>query len=145
MPSFLPASLEEELLGPEDGRRLCIRFQQSPGGAGCTLPAHTLDDEECHEFLRWRRDHEVMEEAQGAGCEMETEYLRQCVHGLCVSLLEPAQVHCHRPPMPLGRRPQLGALVDEAVCQMAAWHRDVAPDAAPLRWPRHTRHLWHIP
>ena len=45
---------------------------------------------------RWRRDHELMEEAQGAGCEMETEYVRQCVHGLCVSLLEPAQVHCHQ-------------------------------------------------
>ena len=31
------------------------------------------------EFLRWRRDHEVMEEAQGAGYAMETDYLRNCV------------------------------------------------------------------
>ena len=63
---------------------------------------HLLDDEEQLEFLRWRRDHEVMEEAQGAGYAMETDYLRNCVDGLCVSLREPPRVFCHRPPMALG-------------------------------------------
>ena len=109
------------------------------------MPVHQLDDEECREFLRWRRDHELMEEAQGAGHEEETEYLRTCVHGLCVSLLQPAHVHCHRPPMPLGRRPELGALVDAAVAQMCAWHLAEAPEAAALRWRGGTRHLWRVP
>jgi hypothetical protein len=47
--------------------------------------------------------------------------------------------------MPLGARPDLhGADVDAAVAHMAAWHRALAPDAAALRWHRHTRELWPI-
>lgn len=139
VPSFMPAALEEEL--PQGGRLQCGEAEQ-PGG---DVLVHLLDDEEQLEFLRWRRDHEVMEEAQGAGYAMETDYLRNCVDGLCVSLREPPRVYCHRPPMPLGRRPDLhGVDVDAAVAQMAAWHLALAPDAASLRWHRHTRQLWPI-
>ena len=86
VPSFVPAALEAEL---EMGGRP-IAHQEQPGGS---VPVHQLDDEECREFLRWRRDHELMEEAQGAGHEEETEYLRTCVHGLCVSLLQPCLLY----------------------------------------------------
>lgn len=109
------------------------------------MQVHLLDEEEHLEFLRWRRDHELVEEARGAGCAMESDYLRNCVDGLCVSLREPPRVYCHRPPMPLGARPDVhGADVDAAVAHMAAWHRARAPDAAALRWHRHTRELWPI-
>ena len=141
VPSFMPAALEEEL--PQGGRLQGGEAEQQSGEV--PVEVHLLDDEEQLEFLRWRRDHEVMEEAQGAGYAMETDYLRNCVDGLCVSLREPPRVYCHRPPMSLGRRPDLhGVDVDAAVAQMAAWHLALAPDAAALRWHRHTRQLWPI-
>ena len=98
VPSFMPAALEEEL--PQGGRLQGGEAEQQSGEV--PVEVHLLDDEEQLEFLCWRRDHEVMEEAQGAGYAMETDYLRNCVDGLCVSLREPPRVFCHRPPMALG-------------------------------------------
>ena len=53
------------------GGRLQGGDAEQPSGE-VPVEVHLLDDEEQLEFLRWRRDHEVMEEAQGAGYAMET-------------------------------------------------------------------------
>ena len=107
------------------------------------MQVHLLDEEEHLEFLRWRSDHELVEEARGAGCAMESDYLRNCVDGLCVSLREPPRVYCHRPPMPLGARPDVhGADVDAAVAHMVAPGARTRRGRAALA-PPHTRALAH--